>query len=189
LPTATHDRNSRPGERQTRDAGGAGGGAIRTRHSVLARRRGSARAPVGPGEPFGQQLGRLVRRRAIERHHRRRDARRAEDVRPPAIAGHTGDFNLKNTSVDRLAQMHDSPAVLNVERLRGRGAILGSAPRRSSESRREAASTFAGVAGTPSRRPARKYLRAHPVHRFCTDLPHDLHSGNRRRPGRGRAAS
>jgi hypothetical protein len=65
------------------------------------------RRPIRPLEPLGELFRRGVRRRPVEGHQRRRDSWGSHDVGAPSIAADTGDFDLKCSTANRLAEtMH-----------------------------------------------------------------------------------
>jgi hypothetical protein len=69
--------------------------------SYLAERMGDA---MRLGQPGAQLAGRRVRRRTIERHHGRRNARRAHDLGAPAVAGDRRHLDPINAPADGLVE-------------------------------------------------------------------------------------
>ena len=54
---------------------------------------------MGQGQPAGQMLGRLLRCHTVERHHGRRHAGRAPELRTPPVANRC-DFDLIQAAAD-----------------------------------------------------------------------------------------
>jgi hypothetical protein len=63
-------------------------------------------------EPLAQVPRRFVRSRAVERHHRGRYARRADDVRTPPVASDSGDLDVIGAAVNEFVEvMHETMPV------------------------------------------------------------------------------
>lgn len=60
---------------------------------------------MGQGEPLADMSGRFIGSRAVERHHRIRHARVADNVRAPAILGDFGDFDVVRAAFNSLVDV------------------------------------------------------------------------------------
>jgi len=66
---------------------------------------------MGQREPLREQLRGFVRRRAVKRHHRRGNPRRAQQLRPPSVAdGH--HLDQVRTPADGLFEAMNGHVVL-----------------------------------------------------------------------------
>ena len=165
-----------------RDTGrGIAGGATLLGLGACGRGGG---AGMCEGQPARESFGRLVRGRAVERHHRRRDAWNPAELGPPMVA-HWRDVDLIDASVDDFFETMLCHVLVR-ERLGMGQSILFAGSVGSSEAGHE------GVAHrTPSRPFHRigfdKNLRCRPVNSFCTVHPQLFHTGVTmqavRRPG------
>src|SRR5439155_3436569 len=142
---------------------------------ILHRPRGIGGALVRAREPLAQLPRRVDRRRAVERHQRRRSTGQADDVRAPAILLDRRDLDQIWTSPDGLFKaMDDGVHGVGETGLGGASRIVRTPAQQTSEAKDENASTLPG--GIVSRRqPAPKFffaLRCYTgnppiMHRFC----------------------
>ena len=140
---------------------------------------------MGEGEPLRQQPGGLIRGGPVKRHHRRRDARRPQQLgAPPITDGHDLDQVCAPTNGFFVAMNGHN---VMFERSGERRLIIRVARWRSSEAPREGGVHTTGCVKLP-RIALKKHLRWLFVHSFCTRHPQLFHTTDLKRRSTGRTA-
>ena len=150
---------------------------------ALSRRRSIVRGCLGGGrlaavrqrEPLRQLPRGLVRRLAVERHHRGWHAGQSLQLGPPPVAG-ARHLDLVRTAANGLFETMNCHVCVWVRRRVEAPLILRSRHARSSEADREGAVARTKCATLRDDR-REKYLRQQRVHRICTRHPQVFHRG------------
>ena len=143
---------------------------------ILHRPSSVGGALVRTREPLAQLPRRVDRRRAVERHQRRRSTGQPDDVRAPAILLHRGDLDQIWTSPDGLLKAMDSGVhsvgekIGLVERCALYGLLRSKQAKRRTKTRPQSS---LGSFLDGSRR--EKNLGSQSLHRKSTDHPQVLH--------------